>query len=210
VDRITSIFAPSRKFARCYSCRRRWRQGRQKYSAAGDGGSYNAIISCSARTFFSIEKISSARLRPLPPNDARAQRPNQPTKRISGCSRITLGDQQSGFSVANHFRSPSDIGRNNRQPSRHRFITTGRQVIHRTIGIDPARQCENSRLAQARRDSGFAFVVQPNSRARAILPLDARLQFLKERSFADNFAAESVSPLSQQSTGVDEYIKPFY
>jgi len=55
VDRITSIFAPSRKFARCYSCAVAGGR-RQKYFCAGDGGSYNAIISCSARTFFSNRK----------------------------------------------------------------------------------------------------------------------------------------------------------
>jgi hypothetical protein len=105
--------------------------------------------------------------------------PNQLTKRISGCSRITLHDQQSGFSIANHFRNPSDIGRNNRQPGRHRFHYDSRQVIHRTIGIDPARQCENSRLAQARRDSGLRLWSSQIHVLAQILPMDARLQFLK-------------------------------
>ena len=81
---------------------------------------------------------------------------------------------------------------------------------HRTIGIDPTRQCENSRLAQACRDSGLRLWSSQIHVLAQILPLDARLQFLKEGSFADNFAAESVSPFSQQSTGVDEYIKTLF
>src|SRR5437870_9197751 len=43
-----------------------------------------------------------------------------------------------------------------------------------------------------------------------ILPMDARRQFPYQRSFTDNFAAESVAALSQQSTGVDQGIKPFF
>src|SRR5437773_11913988 len=43
-----------------------------------------------------------------------------------------------------------------------------------------------------------------------ILPMDARLQFPYQRSFTDNFAAESVAALSQQSTGVDQGIKTFF
>ena len=43
-----------------------------------------------------------------------------------------------------------------------------------------------------------------------ILPMDVRLQFSYQRSFTDNFAAESVAALSQQSTGVDQGIKTFF
>jgi len=43
-----------------------------------------------------------------------------------------------------------------------------------------------------------------------ILPMDARLQFPYQRSFTDNFAAESVSALSQQSAGIDQDIKTFF
>src|SRR2546423_4005493 len=79
-----------------------------------------------------------------------------------------------------------------------------------TLFRSPARQCENSRLAQARRDFGLRLWSSQIHVLAQILPLDARLQFLKERPFTDNFTAESVSPLSHQSTGVDEYIKTLF